>query len=137
MRNALPALTLFALTAAAQQRTPAPIEGYWKNPIGSAVIAIAPCSKQFCGKVVWASARGQREVSKHAPSIVGTTVLTNVQYRNGRWSGSLYIPDDDINVSAHLQPAANGQMKLTGCAIMGLFCRTQMWTRVEQLPRGD
>jgi uncharacterized protein (DUF2147 family) len=64
-------------------------------------------------------------------------VLTDVQYRNGRWSGLLYIPDDDINVSARLQPAGNGQMKLTGCAIMGLFCRTQLWTRVEQLPRRD
>jgi len=137
MRNALPALTLFALTAAVQPQTPTPIEGYWKNPIGSAVIAIAPCGREFCGKVVWASARGQREVSKNAPSIVGTTVLTDVQYRNGRWSGLLYIPDDDINVSARLQPAGNGQMKLTGCAIMGLFCRTQMWTRVEQLPRRD
>ena len=137
MRNALPALTLFALTAAVQPRTPTPIEGYWKNPIGSAVIANAPCGREFCGKVVWASARGQREVSKNAPSIVGTTVLTDVQYRNGRWSGLLYIPDDDINVSARLQPAGNGQMKLTGCAIMGLFCRTQLWTRVEQLPRRD
>jgi uncharacterized protein (DUF2147 family) len=135
MRNASHILALFVLTAAAQPHSQAPIEGYWKNPIGSAIIAIAPCGKEFCGKVVWASARGQREVSKNSPSIVGTTVLTDVRYRNGRWSGSLFIPDDNINVSAHLQPAGTGQMKLTGCAIVGLFCRTQIWTRVDQLPR--
>ena len=128
--------TLFvAASAVAQPRATTPVEGYWKNPIGSAIIAIAPCGKEFCGKVVWASARGQREVSKNSPSIVGTTVLTDVRYRNGRWSGSLFIPDDNINVSAHLQPAGTGQMKLTGCAIVGLFCRTQIWTRVDQLPR--
>ena len=134
MRHALPILALFVLTAAAQPRAQAPIEGYWKNPIGSAIIAIAPCGNALCGKVVWASARGQREVAKNAPSIVGTTVLTGVRHTNGRWNGSLYIPDDNINVSAHLQPVGNGQMKLTGCAIMGLFCRTQLWTRVDKLP---
>jgi uncharacterized protein (DUF2147 family) len=137
MRSAASLIVLSVLTATAQPRTPAPIEGYWKNPIGSAIIAIAPCGKAYCGKVAWASARGQREVSKNTPSVVGTTVLTDVRRDGERWSGSLYIPDDNIHVSAHLVPVGSGQMKLTGCAIVGLFCRTQVWTRVDQLPAAD
>lgn len=130
MRKTLLIGPILALTAAqAPSRTP--IEGYWKNPIGSAIIAVAPCGSAFCGKVIWASARGQREVSKTTPNVVGTTVLTNLIPKGNRWTGSLFIPDDNIHVSAKLQLVGNRQLKLTGCAIAGLFCRTQVWTRVE------
>ena len=108
------------------------------NPIRSAIIAIAPCGDALCGKVVWASARGKREAAKGASNVVGTTVLTGVRTRDGRWTGTLFIPDDDIHVAAQLQLAGNRQLKLTGCAFAGLFCRSQMWTRTDgPLPRAD
>lgn len=131
----LASLALAVASAATAQPSSA-IQGYWKNPIGSAIIAIAPCGDSLCGKVAWASARGRREVSQNTSNIVGTTVLTGLKFTHGRWNGSLYIPDDDINVSARLEPVGNGRLKLTGCAIMGIFCRTQIWTRVGQLPVG-
>lgn len=128
---------LLALTGAQEPRR-APIEGLWKNPIGSAIIDIAPCGTALCGKVVWASARGKREASKGAPDVVGTTVLTGLRAANGRWSGSLFIPDDNIHVSARLQPIGSRQLKLTGCGLMGLICRTQIWTRADgPLPPRD
>jgi uncharacterized protein (DUF2147 family) len=117
---------LIAVTAAS-----APIEGHWRNPIGSAIIAIEPCGDKLCGKVVWASARGQREVAATTRQITGATVLTGLRRDDGQWTGSLYIPDDDIHVTAHLRPLGRSQLKLTGCALMGLICRTQMWTRYE------
>src|SRR6478672_2870864 len=131
MRNATSIVALITLTSALPVRASAPIEGYWKNPVGSAIIAIAPCDDGLCGKVVWASARGRREASKNTSNIVGTTVLTNLRFSSGRWTGSLYIPDDDIHVSARLEYAGKGQLKLTGCGLLGLLCRTQLWTRVE------
>ena len=129
-------LSLLMLTAAATAgaQPSNAVEGLWKNPIGSAIIAIAPCGNSLCGKVVWASARGRREVSKNTPNVVGTTVLTGLRFTRGRWSGSLYIPDDDIHVEAKLEPIGNARMNLTGCAFFGLFCRTQVWTRVDSLP---
>lgn len=131
------AVALLALTAA-QPLPRAPIEGHWKNPIGSAIIAIAPCGAALCGKVVWASERGQREVSKTTSRVVGTTVLTGVKPAGSRWSGSLYIPDDNIHVSAKLQLLSARQLKLTGCGLMGLICRTQVWTRTDgPLPSSD
>ncbi|MGN6058817.1 MAG: DUF2147 domain-containing protein [Sphingomicrobium sp.] len=121
-------VTLLALTAA---QSPASIEGYWKNPIGSAIIAIAPCANALCGKVVWASARGRREAAKGAPDVVGTTVLTGLRFSGGHWAGRMFIPDDNIHVSAKLQPLGDGKLKLTGCGLMGLICRTQIWTRTD------
>jgi uncharacterized protein (DUF2147 family) len=122
---------LSAVAASAQPPAAAPVEGYWKNPIGSAIIQIAPCGNELCGKVVWASARGQREVAKNTSNIVGTTVLTAVRYTRGHWAGSLYIPDDNIHVSAKLQLLADRRLKLTGCGLLGLICRTQIWTRSD------
>ena len=128
---------MLTAAAAAGAQPSGSVEGFWKNPIGSAIIAIAPCGNSLCGKVVWASARGRREVSKNTPNVVGTNVLTGLKLANGRWSGSLYIPDDDIHVTAELEPMTNGRMSLTGCAVFGLFCRTQIWTRVDGLPPRD
>src|SRR4051812_31328058 len=125
MRPVLAPIALLAL-GAGQSPSHAPIEGYWKNPIGSAIIAIAPCGNALCGKVVWASDRGQREASKGAPHVVRTTVLTGVTPNNDRWTGTLFIPDDDIHVSARLQLLGPRRLKLTGCALAGLFCRSQV-----------
>ena len=136
MRPLLAPTVLLALTAAQAQRPR--IEGYWKNPIGSAIIAIAPCGDALCGKVVWASERGRREAAKGAPRVVGTTVLTNLRPNDGRWTGTLFIPDDNIRVSAKLDLASEHQLKLTGCALMGLICRSQVWTRFDgPLPAQD
>jgi uncharacterized protein (DUF2147 family) len=121
-------VALLALTAAAP---PGRIEGYWKNPIGSAIIAIAPCGDVLCGKVVWASARGRREAAKGAANVVGTTVLTGLRSKADHWTGKLFIPDDDIHVSARLQLLGERKLKLTGCGLMGLICRAQIWTRVD------
>jgi len=126
------AITAFSALTAAQAPSRAPIEGYWKNPIGSAIIAITPCANALCGKVVWASERGRSEASKGARNVVGTTVLTGLQATNDQWTGTLFIPDDDIHVSAKLQLISERQLKLTGCAFAGLFCRSQIWTRTDE-----
>jgi uncharacterized protein (DUF2147 family) len=127
-------LGLCALIMSVPAAAQAPIEGLWRNPSGTAIIAIVPCGSQLCGKVVWASERGQREAAAHAPKVVGTTVLTQLRPRGTRWAGSLYIPDDNITVSARLQLLNARQLKLTGCAVMGIFCRSQVWARVDRLP---
>ena len=137
MRPALVPIAFMALTAAqAPQR--APVEGFWKNPIGSAIIEIARCGNSLCGKVVWASERGQREAAKGAPRVVGTIVLTGLRPSGNRWAGTLFIPDDNVHVPAKLQLLGPRQLKLTGCAFAGLFCRSQVWTRADEpLPKAD
>lgn len=132
MRPSLPRLTglaLALLTVAASD----PLEGLWKNPIGSAIIRVAPCGKVLCGTVVWASARGEAEVAKTTTRVVGTIVLTNLRQSSpNRWTGRLFIPDDNIHVSATLEIVNGRDLKLTGCGLLGLICRTQIWTRFDE-----
>ena len=137
MRTILATIALLALTAA-QPPPRAPIEGQWKNPIGSAIIAIGPCRDALCGKVVWASARGQREASTSTSHVVGTVVLTGLKPTRDRWTGTLFIPDDNVHVAARLELLGSRQLKLTGCALAGLLCRSQVWTRADgPLPSSD
>lgn len=134
----LPSFLPILALAAAQPAAHAPIEGLWKNPIGSAIIAVGPCGDALCGKVVWASARGEREVAKNTSHVVGTVVLTAVRPKANGWAGKLYIPDDNIHVSARLQLLGAGALKLTGCALAGIVCRSQVWTRTQEpLPATD
>ena len=133
----LASVTMLAL-AAAQPAPRATIEGLWRNPIGSAIIAVAPCGPMLCGKVVWASERGQREVARNTVHVVGTTVLTDLRRKGEGWAGKLYIPDDNIHVAAKLQLLGARELKLTGCALAGLICRSQIWTRAQEpLPATD
>jgi uncharacterized protein (DUF2147 family) len=129
--RALAIIFAFVAPSAAQAQPRAPIEGNWKNPIGSAIITVAPCGEMLCGKVAWASARGQREASTSTSNVVGTTVLTGFKQTGNRWTGRLFIPDDNVHVSAKLQLLGERQLKLTGCAVAGLFCRSQIWTRYD------
>lgn len=132
MRGVLPLVAFVFISSRPAQSTP--IEGYWRNPSGTAIIGIAPCGNTLCGKVAWASPRGQREVAKTTRNIVGTTVLTRVRASGDHWTGALFIPDDNIHVSARLQLQGSYSLKLTGCAFAGFFCRTQLWSRVGALP---
>jgi len=129
--RALAIIFTFVAPSAVQAQPRAPIEGNWKNPIGSAIITVAPCGDLLCGKVAWASARGQREASTSTSNVVGTTVLTGFKQTGNRWTGRLFIPDDNVHVSAKLQLLSERQLKLTGCAVAGLFCRSQIWTRYD------
>jgi uncharacterized protein (DUF2147 family) len=130
--TAIAAVPMLLALSVAPGAAHAPIEGYWKNPIGSAIIAIAPCGDAWCGKVAWASARGRHEASKSTANVVGTTVLTGLHLAHGRWTGSLFIPDDGIHVSARLQLLDNRRLELTGCALAGLLCRSQLWFRSDR-----
>ena len=130
MRATIAISAFVALTAA--QAPAAAITGYWKNPSGSAIIAIAPCGDALCGKVAWASESGQREASKSTSHVVGTIVLTGLKPSGNRWTGSLFIPDDNVHVAARLQLVGSRTLKLTGCAFAGIFCRTQLWTRTDE-----
>ena len=126
-----PAALVMFLLAGAGAPLSTPIEGLWKNPSGTAIIAVAPCANSLCGKVVWASERGRREAVKGAPQVVGSDVLTGVSRAGDHWTGSLFIPDDDIHVSAKLQLVDARQLKISGCVLAGLFCRSQVWTRFD------
>ncbi len=128
--------TLSALALAAAQAPPgSSIEGRWINPAKSVIIAIAACGEAQCGTVEWASAQAQADARKGTPNLIGTALLTDLMPKGpDNWRGRLFVPDQRMNVTAKLQRLSDSQLKVTGCAVGGLICDSQTWSRSEGPP---
>ena len=121
-----------ALLLAAQAASAAPIEGRWRSPGGNSIIDVARCGETWCGTVAWASAKGKMAASKTTSELVGTQLLTDVKAAGeGRWNGRLFIPDRNMRVTAKLQMAPGGELKVSGCLAGKSLCKSQLWTAVE------
>lgn len=121
--------------AVAQEPSGAPIEGRWINPAKSVIIAIAPCGDAQCGTVEWASAEAQADARKGTENLIGTALLTDLK-PNGpdQWQGELFIPDRKMRVTAKIQHDGEGRLKVTGCALGGLICDSQIWSMSDGAP---
>lgn len=107
------------------------IEGRWRSPGGNSIIEIAPCGANLCGTVAWASERAKKDAAKATSDLVGTQLLTGLQERKpGRWQGKLFIPDKNLRVTARIQLAGPGRLKVSGCAAK-LICSSQLWSRAD------
>ena len=109
------------------------LEGQWRNPSGSVIIAIAPCGEALCGHVRWASEKAMADARKGGTDpLVGAELLSGiVPNGEGRWKARLFVPDLNKRSKAELRPLGTDQLKVTGCAAGRLLCKSQVWTRAE------
>ena len=109
------------------------LEGYWRNPSGSVIISIAPCGEAMCGRVHWASDEAVVDARKGGTNpLVGVELLTGfVAKGENRWEGRLFVPDLRRKSKAVVRQLGPDQVKVTGCAIGRLVCKSQVWTRTK------
>jgi uncharacterized protein (DUF2147 family) len=122
-------ISLFATIAV--QLAPTSIEGHWRNPSGSVIVSIAPCGEALCGTVESASEKAQADARRGGTdALVGTVVLSNFAATGeGRWKGRLFVPDLNKRSKAELRQLGPDQVKITGCAVGRLICKSEVWTR--------
>jgi uncharacterized protein (DUF2147 family) len=130
-------ILLLTLAAALTPASAAGIQGRWTNPGGSVTILIAPCGPAYCGTVTAASDKAKADSLEHGTSqLVGTKLLTDfAPDADGRWSGKLFVPDIPITTDASIERTGPNQLKVTGCELSGIFCKSQLWTRSARTPR--
>jgi uncharacterized protein (DUF2147 family) len=109
----------------------APVEGYWRSPRSTVVIHIAPCGPQLCGTVTWANENAKRNASKHVANLIGARLLTGLKGGPTHYSGSVWIPDQDLHATAKVQVLNQRSLQVSGCVFFGLLCRSQVWPRVD------
>jgi uncharacterized protein (DUF2147 family) len=130
-----PTLAIFAALATLTTATPAdataPVEGYWRSPRSTVVMHIAPCGAQLCGTVTWANENAKRNASKHVANLIGAQLLTGLQGGPSRYSGKVWLPDEDIHATAKLQMLSPHRLQVSGCVFFGLLCKSQVWPRVD------
>lgn len=126
-------LPLLALGQLLAQLDATALEGQWRNPSGSVIIAIAPCGEALCGHVRWASDKAITGARKGGTDpLVGAELLSDiVPNGEGRWKARLFVPDLNKRSRVELRSLGTDQLMVKGCAVGRLLCKSQVWTRTE------
>ncbi len=121
-------LFLAAMPAAAQ----ASVEGRWTNPKRSVVIEVGRCGAAYCGTVVWASPKARANARKGGTeNLIGTRILSGARpIGKGVYKGRGFVPKRNIHAPATIRQTGPNSMVVEGCALAGLLCKEQRWTRI-------
>ena len=125
-------IALLALTLPAAAMAASPLEGSWTNPKGSVTVRIAPCGPTLCGRVTSASPEARNDAAAAGtPRLIGTEIMGGLeQVGQGEWAGSVFVPDRNVRAQGNFRLLSATRLSVEGCAIGGLLCKEQLWTRV-------
>ena len=108
------------------------LEGKWTNPKRSVIVNVARCGEAYCGTVSWASDKNKAKVSENGRKLIGTRILSDLRPAgNGLYKGRAFEPKRNIRGSATVRQVGPNTMVVKGCAVLGMLCREQRWTRVS------
>ena len=126
---------LAAAAGPALAAAPQPIAGRWVTEDGSALVAIAPCGRHWCGRIERVLKRepGRPAVDANNPdpalrtrSVIGLPILTGFVAGDGQWDGRIYDPRNGKTYRSVLIREGR-TLRVKGC--LGPFCRTQRWSQ--------
>ncbi len=122
-------LALIAMTVTAD----APIEGRWKNPSGRVTVLIEACGAALCGSVVSAAESAKADARRGGTiNLVGTQLMTGFKPAGAnKWRGRMFVPDINHRSNAELKLIGENQLKVTGCMVGRMICKSQYWTRAD------
>ena len=124
-----PLVLAMTLTPAAAHSA---LEGRWRNPSGTVIIVIATCDADVCGLVQWASDKALDDARKGGTEhFIGTEILHVSQAGNNLYRGKAFDPESNMHIPATVRFVDAGTIEIQGCALFGLICKTQRWTKVD------
>ena len=121
------------LMAGAGVAQAAGVEGVWRTERGWQV-QIYKCGTGLCGKVVGGTT--MKDVHNPNPSlrkrsVVGIDIMRGMRKDGKRYKGKLYNPRDGKTYTGTIEPLSANKLKLSGCVLGGLICKSQTWTRIR------
>ena len=128
---ALASLAAAPAEAAGQEKAAEGPIGRWTNPKGSVQVETAPCDDKLCGWVVWASPGAVEDARKAGSAeLIGLELLRDYRPAGpGLWRGTVYVPDMGRSFSSRLRQVDENHLKISGCILGGLICKSQTWKR--------
>lgn len=121
------ALVAVAATVPVHAAAQAALEGKWANPHRSVIVNVTRCGDGYCGAVGWASANNRGK-----GVTPGTRVLSDLKpLGDGVYKGRAYDPKRGMGGAATVRQAGPNVMIVKACAIAGIICKEQRWTRVS------
>ena len=128
---ALLALATIASPASAQTSD---LLGHWANPKHTTVVEVSLCGSgpQYCAVVLKASAKAQANARKGGTMhFIGTEILRVRPAGDGVFKGTAFDPESNMHVSATVTVLGPNEMQIKGCALLGLVCEAQRWTKIS------
>jgi uncharacterized protein (DUF2147 family) len=118
--------------------------GTWLTEGGKSRIRIADCGGALCGTIVWLrepndpetgkpkTDKNNADAGKRSRPLIGVPIVLSMK-PNGpsKWSGQVYNAEDGKTYSGNLSEQGPNSVRLEGCALGGLVCKGQNWTRAN------
>lgn len=111
------------------------LEGHWENPKHTTLVNVTSCGdgSELCAVVLKASAKTQENARKGGTAhFIGTEILRVHPAGDRIFKGTAFDPESNQHVRATVEMLGAGLMEVKGCALMGLVCQEQTWTKVGQ-----
>ena len=142
-RHLLAAVALFALTGAGSALAADPA-GVWLTQGGDSRIRVADCGGALCGTIMWLKEpndpdtgkpktdKNNSDASKRSRPLIGVQIVLGMKPAGtDKWSGQVYNAEDGKTYSGNLTFSGGNSLQLQGCALGGLVCKGQTWTKVN------
>lgn len=126
---ALPAPTIAQSSAPA---APQSNHGIWIGPHNNVKVETGDCGGNLCGWIVWAAPDAEQDAREGGVAkLVGTELLQNFR-RTGdsKWEGRVFVPDMGRTFYSTITRLDPASLKISGCILGGLICKSQIWHRV-------
>ena len=110
--------------------------GVWMRSSGSSKIRIDSCGSALCGTVVWEkNPRNDTfnpDPAKRGEPITGRRVLLGMKPSGtaDQWKGEVYNAEDGKTYTGYITLQSESTLKLQGCVLGGLICKSQTWARL-------
>ena len=118
--------------------------GLWHTEGRKAQVRIVPCADALCGNIVWlkdpidpATGKPQadtenEDTAKRGRPVLGIAVVLAMKPAGtNKWSGQFYSPEEGKTVSGNLVLKDANTLRVEGCLLGGLLCRSEIWTRAK------
>jgi uncharacterized protein (DUF2147 family) len=144
MRRHLLAAAALLMLAGSQSALAADPTGVWLTQPGTSRIRVADCGGALCGTIIWLKEpndpdTGKAKTDKHnsdaarrSRPLMGVQIMLGMKPAgDGKWTGQVYNAEDGKTYSGNLTFPGGNSLQLQGCALGGLVCKSQTWTKVN------
>jgi uncharacterized protein (DUF2147 family) len=142
-RTAAAAWVLLGVLAASPAAAADP-HGSWLTEGGKSKIRIIDCGGALCGTIEWLKEpndpetgrpktdKNNADASKRTRPAIGVPIVLSMKPSGtDKWSGQVYNAEDGKTYSGNITMQNANSLKLEGCALGGLMCKGQTWTRAN------
>jgi len=125
------AMALWLLMGASMALAAESPYGLWRNPKNSVHVRVAPCKDKLCGTVVWANEKATQDAAAGMDEpFVGSMIFKDLVWHDESWRGRIFVPNRGRTFSGAIHVVDRTTLEAKGCVLGGLFCKSQLWTRI-------